>query len=363
MNCRSVGVEEEFLLVEPDTGRPKAVAETVLQAAGRAAGADLEAELQQQQLETNSRPCRTLDELHGELRRCRASAAAAAGRAGAQVAALATSPVPVETRPVRTERYEHMAELYGLTAHEQLTCGCHVHVEISSAEEGVAVLDRIGPWLAALLALSANSPFWNGQDTSYASFRYQVWGRWPSSGPTAPFGTEQAYRETIRQMVRSGVLIDPGMIYFNARLSERYPTIEIRIADVCLRADDAVLIAALARALVETEVRAWRDGSPAAPAGTELLRLAAWRASRSGLDDTLLHPVNGEPEPAASVVRRLTGHCRDALTDAGDADTAAELLSALLARGNGAAFQRDAHRRSGRLPDMIASAVQVTQTG
>jgi glutamate---cysteine ligase / carboxylate-amine ligase len=363
MNGRSVGVEEEFLLVEPGTGRPQAVAGTVLQAAGQAAGADLDAELQQQQLETNSRPCRTLDELHHELRRCRAAAAAAAGQAGAQVAALATSPVPVDTRPVRTERYERMAEDFGLTALEQLTCGCHVHVEIASADEGVAVLDRIGPWLAALLALSANSPFWNGQDSSYASYRHQVWGRWPSSGPTAPFGTTQAYRETIRQMVRSGVLIDPGMVYFDARLSERYPTIEIRIADVCLRADDAVLVAGLARALVETEARAWRDGKPAGPARTELLRLAGWRASRSGLGDTLVHPVTGEPEPATSVIRMLTGHCRDALADAGDAGTAAALLSGLLERGNGAAFQRDAHRRSGRLPDVIGGAVRVTQTG
>ena len=258
-----MGIEEEFLLVEPGTGRPKAVAGTVLQSAGQAAGSDLEAELQQQQLETNSRPCQSLDDLHRELRKGRASAAAAASRAGAQVAALGTSPVPVEPRPVRTSRYERMAEDFGLTAHEQLTCGCHVHVEISSADEGVAVLDRAGPWLATLLALSANSPFWQGHDSSYASFRYQVWGRWPSSGPTEPFRTAQAYRDTVRQMVGSGTLIDPGMVYFNARLSERYPTVEIRIADVCLRADDAVLIAALARALVETEARAWREERPA----------------------------------------------------------------------------------------------------
>jgi len=141
-----------------------------------------------------------------------------------------------------------MAELFGLTAHEQLTCGCHVHVGISDADEGVAVLDRVGPWLATLLALSANSPFWQGRDSEYASFRYQVWGRWPSSGPAGPFGTSRAYRETIEQMVDSGTLIDPGMVYFDARLSERYPTVEIRIADVCLRAEDAVLVAALARA-------------------------------------------------------------------------------------------------------------------
>ena len=345
MNPRSVGVEEEFLLVEPETGQPKAVAATVLQAAGPA-GSDLEAELQQQQLETNSRPCQSLDNLHRELRRCRASAAAAAGRAGAGVAALGTSPVPVEPRPVRTSRYQRMAEIFGLTAHEQLTCGCHVHVGLSSADEGVAVLDRAGPWLAVLLALSANSPFWQGRDSEYASFRYQVWSRWPSSGPTEPFLTVQGYRETIQQMVGTGTLLDTGMVYFNARLSERYPTIEIRIADVCLRADDAVLIAALARALVETR--------------TELLRLAAWRASRSGLAAALLNPVTGLPEPAATVVDILLVHCRDALADAGDEPVVANLLTALLARGNGAAYQRTAYRRSGRLSDVISSAVAIT---
>jgi glutamate---cysteine ligase / carboxylate-amine ligase len=363
MDARSVGVEEEFLLVEPETGYPKAVAGTVLEAAGPTAGADLEGELQQQQLETNSRPCHSLEELHRELRRCRTAAAAAADRAEAQVAALGTSPLPVEPEPLRTSRYERLAEVFGLTAHEQLTCGCHVHVGISSTDEGVAVLDRAGPWLAALLALSANSPFWQGRDSEYASFRYQVWGRWPSSGPAGRFGTARAYRETIEQMVASGTLIDPGMVYFDARLSERYPTIEIRIADVCLRAEDAVLIAALARALVETEARSWREGKPAPQARTELLRLAAWRASRSGLCDALLQPVTGKPEPATAVIGKLLDHCREALTDTGDAETVAELLSALLTRGNGAFFQRAAYRQSGRLTDVIRGAVALTGTG
>ena len=361
VNPRNVGVEEEFLLVEPGTGRPQAVAGTVLRGAGQAAGSDLEAELQQQQLETNSQPRQSLDELHRELQRCRAAAAAAAGRAGVQVAALGTSPVPVQPEPMRTSRYERMAEDFGLTAHEQLTCGCHVHVELSSADEGVAVLDRAAPWLAVLLALSANSPFWQGLDSSYASFRYQVWGRWPSSGPTEPFGTAQAYRETIEQMVGTGTLLDPGMVYFNARLSDRYPTIEVRIADVCLRTEDAVLIAALVRALVETEARSWWEGEALVRPRTELLRLAAWRASRSGLDADLLNPVTGLPEQARIVVNMLLDHCRDALADVGDVDTVTELLTALLTRGNGAAFQRAAYQRSGRLSDVIGDAVRVTE--
>jgi len=381
MNTRSVGVEEELLLVEPGTGRPRAVAGTVLQQvrqaaeASRAAGTDqadadrarddaasLELELKEQQLETNSQPCHSLSDLHREVRRCRAAAAAAAGKAGAQVAALATSPVAVEPELVSESRYQRMSQAFGLTAQEQLTCGCHVHVEISSDDEGVAVLDRAGPWLAILLALSANSPFWQGHDSSYASYRYQAWGRWPCSGPTEPFRTAQRYHQTLEQMMRTGTLLDTGMVYFDARLSEHYPTIELRIADVCLQAEDAVLVAALARGLVETEARAAREGQAAPPTRTELLRLAAWRASRSGLDDDLLNPMTGLPEQATAVASLLVDHCRDALDDAGDTDAVTEMLSALLARGNGAAFQRTAFRRSGRLADVVTSAVAATGT-
>ncbi|MFY9932039.1 MAG: glutamate--cysteine ligase [Streptosporangiaceae bacterium] len=369
MNPRSVGVEEEFLLVEPMTGRPTAMAGTVMKAAREAGGPGddaappLEAELQQEQVETASPPSRSLTDLHRELRRCRASASAAAREAGAQLAALGTSPVLVEPSTFGTDRYQKMTEAYGLTAHEQLTCGCHVHVGISSADEGVAVLDRIGPWLAPLLALSANSPFWHGQDSSYASYRYQAWGRWPSSGPTAPFGTAEAYHRSLQEMVETGALLDTGMVYFDARLSEHYPTIEIRIADVCLRAEDAVLIAALARALVETEARADRTGQAAPQIRAEVLRLAAWRASRSGLDDTLVSPVTSRPEPAQAVVRLFVDHVQDALADAGDEDTVAELLGAVLTRGNGAAFQRSAYARSGRLEDVVAGAVTATADG
>ena len=139
--------------------------------------------LHREQVETGTRPCRELSELDAELRRTRTRARAAAHAAGAELAALATSPLPVRPTVSPGSRYRRMVERFGLTASEQLTCGCHVHVAITSAEEGVAALDRIRPWLAPLLALSANSPFWAGADSGYASYRSQVWGRWPSTGP------------------------------------------------------------------------------------------------------------------------------------------------------------------------------------
>lgn len=365
---RQVGVEEELLLVAPDTGRPEAVAGSVLRAAEPASAAgpgieadavQLEPELQLQQVETNTDPFRTLGELGEEIRRCRHAAAAAAQRAGVRVAALATSPVAAAPELMPKKRYQEMAEAFGLTALEQLTCGCHVHVEISSPDEGVAVLDRIQPWLAPLLALSANSPFWQGRDSGYASYRYQSWGRWPSTGPTEWFGTADAYDDTVRQMVATGTLLDTGMVYFDARLSQRYPTIEIRVADVCLHADDTVAIAGLARALVETAARAWRRGEHPLRPRIELLRLASWRASRSGLGGQLISPRTGQPEGAAAVVDTLLQHVRDALEDSGDQATVAELLKTLLARGNGAAFQRQASR-SGGLAEVARQAITAT---
>jgi carboxylate-amine ligase len=374
MSVRSVGVEEELLLVEPGTWRPVAVAGSVLEAARDIAGsepgnraadgsADLELELQEQQVETNSQPCRSLSELHREVRRCRAAAAAAAGKVGARVAALATSPVAVQPELAGRRRYRQMADTFGLTADEQLTCGLHVHVGVSSEEEGVAVLDRVSPWLAVLLALSANSPYWQGRDSAYASFRYQSWGRWPSSGPAQPFRSAREYHQALEQMLATGTLLDDGMIYFDARLSAHYPTVEIRIADVCLRAEDAVLIAALARALVETGARAARAGQPPASWRPELARLACWRASRSGLGGDLVSPVTGHPEPAAAVARQLAAHCRDALADAGDAEAVAELLAALLGRGSGADFQRAAYLRTGQLAEVIEAAAALTAGG
>jgi carboxylate-amine ligase len=317
-------------------------------------------EMQREQIETGTSPCSSLDELAGQLIERRSVAGQAAHRIGAEVAALATSPLPIEPSVTREDRYEQMTELYAMTAQEQLTCGCHVHVEISSEEEGVATLDRIRPWLPVLLALSANSPFWQGRDSAYASFRYQVWGRWPTSGPTPAFGSAENYRSTVEQMMLTDTALDTGMVYFDARLSEHYPTLEVRVADVCLHAADAVLVAALVRALVETEARNWRAGQPGPNQRVELLRLAAWRASRSGLDGVLLDPATFRPQSAANVANSLLDHVYDALSDAGDADAVAELLAAVLERGNGAAFQRGAYHKTRDMRSVVTGAAALT---
>lgn len=344
---RSMGVEEEFLLVD-DSGTPAAVAADVLGSAppelrdGRPGvpGGGLEHEFMLEQLETGTPPCTDLATLETEIRAGRRRAADAAAPHGAQVVAVGTSPVPVAGTRAPARRYARAAAQFGLTADEQLTSGCHVHVSVADDVEGVAVLDRIAPWLAPLLAMSANSPFWQGTDTAYASFRAQVWSRWPTAGPVRAFGSPEGYRAAVDRLLGTGTILDEAMIYFDARLSARYPTVEIRVADVCLSAGTATLVAALARGLVETAAREHAEGRPAPELHPEVLRTAAWRASRSGLDDTLVDPVTWKAASAHDVVGRLVEHVRPALVDAGDHDAVTELLGRLWAWGGGARRQR-----------------------
>ncbi|WP_030164222.1 glutamate--cysteine ligase [Spirillospora albida] len=366
---RTFGVEEELLLVDPVTGAPQALSGSVVRyarlhqevcLAGERRSEPLETELQREQLETGTPVCTSLDTLASHVRSARQAASRAAAGVGAAVAALATSPLEVQPSLTPSHRYRRMSDAYGLTAAEQLTCGCHVHVGVESPEEGVAVLDRIRPWLPPLLALSANSPFWQGSDTGYDSWRHQVWGRWPSSGPTELFGSPEAYRATVDTMLRSGALLDEGMVYFDARLSRHYPTVEVRVMDVCLDADDTALMAALVRALVDTASDDWRAGVPPDGVRTDLLRLAMWRASRSGLRDDLVHPARRDAGCARTVVSALLEHVTPALERSGDLGTVRGLLGRLLDRGNGAMVQREVHRRTRDVAAVVAEAVRRT---
>lgn len=224
----------------------------------------------------------------------------------------------------------------------------------------MAVLDRIRNWLPVLIALSANSPFWHGEDTGYASYRSQVWNRWPTSGPLDILGTLEAYHQLVHDMVSTGVALDEGMVYFDARLSRHYPTVEIRLADVCLRPENTVLLAGIARGLVETAGREWRAGVEPVAVPTGLLRLACWKAGRWGLRGELLDPATSRPVPALAVVNALLEHILGALEDSGDLQRVEELTDELLRTGTGAVRQLEVLHRTGDLEDVVDDAANCT---
>lgn len=366
---RTVGVEEELLLVDAETGAPRSVASEVLRVARRRGDTEVEAgeaggsvgpELQEQQVETDTPAEEYLGLLEQDLRRWRDKARAAATEADALILASGTSPLPVRPQAFDDARYAAITEQFGLTASEQLTCGCHVHVSVDSDDEAVGALDRIRVWLPVLLAVSANSPFWQGGDTGYASYRSQAMTRWPTNGPTEIFGGAKAYDEHLRLLVDTGVPLDEGMAYFDARPSRHYPTLEIRVADVCLDPRDAVLVAALARALVEIGAREWEQGRPADPASVAVLRLAMWQAGRHGITGELLDPQTHRPRPAREVVERLLEHIRPALRDTGDLARVEKGIGRVFTGGTGSSTQHRIHAEEGRLDRTVVRLAELT---
>lgn len=366
---RTVGVEEELLLVDAETGRPRSVAARTLRYAAEttqtaasddAPGGSLDHELQQQQVETDTVPHTDMAALGDDVRAWRDHAISAARRAGARVIASGTSPLPVGAAVVDKPRYLQMVEHFGLTTTEQLTGACHVHVSVESDDEGVGVLDRIRGWLPGLLALSANSPFWQGEDTKYASFRSQAMVRWPTAGPTEAFGTADAYHELVASMIASGAILDEGMVYFDARLSHHYPTVEIRVADVCPDAADTTLVAALCRALVDTAAAAWRAGDEPLPLSVSMLRLMSWQAGRFGIEGNLIDPRTLKPRTAREVIADLVDHVRAALRENGDEALVDEQVEQIFIRGNGAMRQRAMLEKTGQLSDVVADLARAT---
>lgn len=360
---RTFGVEEELLLIDEGSGAPLAASRQLLTLYGSTrseSAPEMTAEMQQEMIEVITRPCGSASELSEAIRAGRAATDEAAQEVGARAVALATSPLAVQPHATPKDRYRTMMERYGVTARSSLACGYHVHVAVESPEEGVAILDRIRTWLPVILALSSNSPFADGGDTGYASYRTAAWRQWPCAGPTDVFGSLEAYRAFEQQLLATGVLLDDGMLYLDARLSRNHPTVEIRVADVCLTQSAAVTIATLCRALAETAAREYATGVPPAALCGSALRLASWQASLCGIRGSLVNPVTGVPEPAHAVIRELLDHVRDALTYAGDLEVARRGVQRIMSEGTGAEWQRSVFADTRRLDDVVIRAVTET---
>jgi carboxylate-amine ligase len=363
MAGRTVGVEEELFLIDPSTRRARPRSGEVLaelhrrRVAQPAPGCHLDRELFQHQLEARTDPSLALNSVRAQLLAARASAGEVARSLGLAAVAVGTVPLIDDVRLTPNDRYADMVVRYADVARHSGTCGMHVHVAIANAEEGVAVIDRIGPWLPILRAASANSPYADGRDTGYASWRSQLWSRWPSAGATAPFSSLSAYRQLCQDLMEYGAARDPRMLYFDARLSARHPTVEVRVFDVCTNPADSVFLAGLVRGLVEHAARSWRSGDEPPAWRAEALRAAHWRASRFGLTEMLVHPGLGRPAAAAEVLTALVSHVREELEETGDTALVDEgLRRALL--GGGAVQQRAAYARSGAIEGVVDDLVE-----
>jgi carboxylate-amine ligase len=356
----TLGVEEEFHLVDLDTRRLTARAGELLHELAGGTGT-FAAELQQTVIETNSEATNSLDSLRKNLVQLRTELVHAARPLGVGVASAGTMPLSVPLALTETPRFRRMLADYQLLVREQLICGMQVHVGIPDPDLAVRLMDRVGAWLPALLALSASSPFSHiGADTGYASSRSLIWSRWPTSGLAGSFASAAEYDALVQKLVASGVISDAGMIYFDVRPSSHVPTLELRVCDACPCVDTVVLIAGLFRAVVSREIARLESGIPTGALPPSLYRAATWRAARSGLEGELIDLAVPRSVPAGVLVRGIVQELRPELEACGDWETVHALAEAALAQGSASARQREAYRRNERITDVVDLIVAET---
>jgi carboxylate-amine ligase len=354
-DATTIGVEEEFLLVDGSGRLSRRGPELVGQAQSGAADADLQEELASCQVETATSVCHGAEEILGQLRDRRREFTEEALAKGLRLLPSG-SPILAEEGPPEitpNERYRRMDEHFGAITDTSTTCGCHVHVAVRDRETGVQVSNRIRPWLPVLLALNANSPFNDGTDTSYASWRYVLWSRWPSAGPPPLFASLDHYESSVEALLRAEAMLDRGMVYWDIRLSEDQPTLEFRVCDVSATPEEAALVAALIRGLVVTALDDIEGRRPAPDLPLEVLNGNLWRAARDGLAGRCLHPITGELVPVRDQVRQLVDRLRPVLRANGDLEFVEWALAALEAAGNGAQRQRAAFAAEHRLEAVV----------
>ena len=344
----TLGIEEEYLLVDRVSrdlvaDPPKSMmeeCEALLE--GR-----VSPEFLRSQIEVETGVCETVAEARAELAHLRRTVAQVAGRHGCAPIASSTHPFGSWTGQLQTdtERYNELAEDMQVVARRLLTCGMHVHIGIEDADLRIELLNQIPYFLPHLLALSTSSPFWRGVNTGLKSYRLSVFDELPRTGLPEQFNSWADYQRTINVLVEAGLIEDATKVWWDVRPSARFPTIEMRITDICTYLDDTVTIAAMFRCLCRMLYRLTRENMRWRHYSRFLIAQNRWRAQRYGLDEGMVDFGKGKIVPYADLLDELIDILREDAEFFGCLDEL-EAARDILDRGTGAHRQVACYNRA-----------------
>jgi carboxylate-amine ligase len=319
----SFGIEEEFFLVDATTGGLGAPALDRLMHDARARLGDVvTSELLQSQIEIASPILHSHDQAREVMANTRLALSEVVATHDLQLVAASTHPLGVWQEQLITEkrRYDQLMADFRIISQRNLVCGLHIHVAIPETVDRVEVMNRAMHWLPVFLALSTSSPFWNHRVTGLLSYRQALYDEWPRSGIPDFFRDEADYQAFADRMQAAGAISDTSQLWWAIRPALRFPTLEMRIADVCTRLDDALAIAALYRCLVATLVANPEMGKARSTHSRRLIDENRWRAKRDGTKADFILETSNEVVPLAKVVRHLIGACEEQIERLGCSD-------------------------------------------
>jgi carboxylate-amine ligase len=345
----SLGVEEEYMLLDADTLGLVQRVESILQAEENGDFAELvSAELFESLVEFHTPVCGSVGDIARELRRVRAHAVAAAHAQGLRLGSAGTHPSGLfeHQRVTGRERYRGLVDELQYAARRELIFGLHVHVGIDDPDRAIRIMGALGGHLCELVALSANSPFWRGEPTGFASCRHLIFSAFPRSGPPPRFQSYAEFADVVGQLVASGCIEDYTRIWWDVRPQPRFGTIEVRVMDAVSRVEEAVALTAYVQALVRRYAAADEAGETLPSRHPALSQENKWRAARYGLHATVVDLARGGAVPMMALIERtleeLAPHARDL-----GCERELEGVGRILSDGNGADRQLRAFAAGG----------------
>ncbi len=299
----TIGIEEEYMLVDPETrdlvaDPPRDLLEDCKKRVAQDIG-NVTPEFLRAQIEVDTSVCGTIAECREKLATLRRCTAEAAERHGLRIIAASTHPFAQWTAQQHTDgdRYNLLARDLQAVANRLLICGMHVHVGVDDDELRIDLLNQVSYFLPHLLALSTSSPFWQGRDTGLRSYRLSVFDELPRTGLPEKFDSYGEYSRHVDALVRAGVIEDSTKIWWDIRPSARFPTLEVRVSDICTRLDHGITIAALYACLLSMLRRLRRNNQRWRVYANMLIQENRWRAQRYGTDEGLVDFGRGEIVP------------------------------------------------------------------
>lgn len=360
----TIGIEEEYQIIDPETRELRSFIQEMLEQGRVILQEQIKPEFLQSQVEVGSHICRDVKEAREELIRLRRSICKLAENNGLRFVAASTHPFSSWSNQEVTveDRYHRLQQDMGDLARRMLIFGMHVHVGIADKELMLDVMNQLRYFLPHILTLSTSSPFWMGRDTGLKSYRSVVFENLPRSGIPPSFSSWSEYSSFIETLIKTGCIDEPSKIWWDARPHSKFPTLEIRVADMCTRVDEAICIAALIQAIVAKLIllresnRSWRWYRH------HLIIENKWRAVRYGLDGQLIDfGVQGQ-KPAAELIRELLIFIDDVVDDLGSRREV-EYAHTILENGTSADRQLKVYRESGTFEAVVDALVAETREG
>jgi glutamate---cysteine ligase / carboxylate-amine ligase len=335
----TLGVEEEYMLLDPQTFDLVQHVDTVLSAVQDGEFEErIGPELMQSVLEISTPVCKTAGDVERELRKLRSHVTQAAHGQGLRVGSAGTHPFSLFERQRITarDRYRNLVDQLQYVARRELIFGCHIHVAVDDADKAIQLINALLVHLTELLALSASSPFWRGEPTGLSSSRQMVFAAFPRSGPPPRFSGYDDYAEVVGQLEKTGCIADYTHIWWDVRPHPRFGTIEVRVMDAVTHVEETVAITAYVQGLVKYYSELYDAGKELPSYHRILVTENKWLGARYGLEAPVMDLATGRRNrvPIAQLIRRAL---RDIEPHARELGSERELegIREILARGNG----------------------------